>query len=213
MNEFGPMTRDNVHKSKMIRTVVKLKKATERGELNWKIIFNDKNIKAFVSTKNYTKNKKLVISLRTSSTSLNKNDNVLKIMFKIENKDEDNMYSKSNILQTVYLNEVPSLLILSRCLNKKYLGIDFTLPTNLLTIKKDFESIPVTEVDNVIDYRKIILDVITEKARELDSNRKGWHDAFSEICQIRSKAQTCSDYNELNDYLYKVTEIIKSFNS
>jgi hypothetical protein len=212
MNEFGPKPSDKLYKGKMIRTIAKLKNATDNGELNWRILFNDKDVKAFATTINYTKNKRLIISLRTSSTSLNKTDNVLKIMFKIEDRDEDSMISKSSILQTTYLSEVPSLLVLSKCLNKKYLGINFTLPSELLTIKNKFESTPAIEINDVKEYREEILNAMIEKAKELDSNKKGWHDAFTRICNVRAKAETCSEYNELNDYLYEVTEIIKSFN-
>lgn len=210
MSEFGPHPPMETSKIKIIRTISNIRKDTESGKLNWKIILDDNETKVFSATIYYTESKNLIIFVRTSNNSNEKNDNSLKILYKIKNKITN--YQKSEILTTAYLQEVPPLVSLNKLLWKKYLGLDYLPPSDIFRIKDKEEKSVVVEVNDVLEYRREILKAIKNIMMELDQNNINRELIYGKIYKILKEAEKSIKYNELNDFLYKASQIVKNYN-
>lgn len=206
MSEFGTTGKNKI---KMIRTVSKVRTDTDSGKLKWKILVNEKDYKIFSTSIYYTEKKYITIYVRTSNTSTEKNNNSLKIMYKVYGVEGN---YNSTVLTTIYLHELPSLLGVIKLLWKKYLGIDFITPNGIFKPSVNTKNIPVIEIDNVDDYRKEILKSIKSFMRNLDRSVINWDDVFLEIQNIYEEARDSKDFNELNDLLYKASVISKKHN-
>lgn len=212
MNEFGPQSPPvGSAKIRLISTISKIRKDTESGKLDWKIIYKDIEYKVFSATIYYTESKYLTLYIRSSNVSKEKNNNSLKIMYKVKN-DNINFYS-GTVLSTIYLQEIPSLLSLIKLLWTKYLGLDFVPPYDIFRANKpNKKNIAVVKIDNVLEYRREILSSIRDYIRSLSKNIFNYKEIYQQIYDIHQKAEKSLDFNELNDYLYSASEIAKKNN-
>lgn len=209
MHEFGPQLSEEIPRAKLISTIAKIRKDTESGKLSWKIIFNDKDTKIFSSTIYYTKSKYLTLYVKTSNSSKEENNNYLKIMYKIQDKFID--FSKNIILSTMTLRVFPNLIPLFKVLWKKYLGVNYSIPPDFRTGKEGKESSAI-EVKDVFEYRQQILFQIRRLMSTLDKKIIHWEKIVDQIFEIHKEAEKSSDYNELNDFLFKATQLAKRHN-
>lgn len=112
---------------KNLKLLSMLTKHMEEGKLNWEDTYHDKHVATFICKHALTKLKKLVFSVRSCDESEIKEDNILRVLLKTENKSGNISYN-TTVIRSISLKEYPSLIVLIQKLNKKYLGRKFESP-------------------------------------------------------------------------------------
>ena len=182
-------------KIKDYKLVKQLNNDTESGKLTWKNTYDDKYIKIFVVHHGITKEKKMMFTLKCSETSKLKDDNVLKVILKV---DRDKATSQMSVIKTLHLIDYPLLNVLIKRLYKMYLGREFVSP--IQTPSK------AVEVNTVEDYRKHILIAIKDIMKKLPGQADEWESKFMDVFVAYDNAKKSTSYEELNDLLQKATK-------
>jgi hypothetical protein len=201
-DEAGKERSDKLKNLKLLSTLVK---DTDSGKLMWENTFSDKISSSFLAKIAITKMKKLVMTLRTTNGSEIIEDNILKVILKKDNTDPGSGGGIS-VIKSISLKEYPALIVLIKRLNKKYLERDFESPFIVTEKPKDVGNSRLVIANNPDEYRKYIQETIKGYMRELPQSIN-WEDAFVELNDLYQECKETSDYDKLNDLLFKAHTI------
>jgi len=189
-------------KIKNYKLVKQLNNDTDSQKLTWRNTHSDKIVNVFVTHYGLTPKKKLMFTLRCSETSKFKDDNVLRVILKIEG---DRGNSQTTVLRTLHLMDYPLLNVLMRKLMKLYMGKDFKAYNgevdNLKTVN-DVKSVAV-EVNSVEEYRRHILIAIKDIMKKLPGMAKEWESKYMDVFVAYDDAKKSTSYEELDKLLQK----------
>ncbi len=208
--------KERSEKLKNLKLLSMLTKHTEEGKLNWEDTYHDKHVATFICKHALTKLKGLVFSVRSCDESEIKEDNILRVLLKTENKS-GNISHNTTVIKSVSLKEYPALVALIQKLNKKYLGRKFESPflnqknvNDLDNFTKTIEGKPKTHellvADDLEDYRKYTLDAIKVMIRSMP-NTLDWEDRFADVYDAYEDCKRATSMEELNDLMYKAHTI------
>lgn len=207
--------KDRSEKLKNLRLINQVTKDTESGKLTWENTFKDKQGATFTARVAITKLKHLVLFVKVTEESEIPEDNVLRVLMRVEKINGPDVSSSTSKIKTVTLNEYPALRILIGKLYKTYLGKEFKYPFEVkpkppVLDTKGYKSVAVV-AENLEDYRQYILSSIKGIIRELP-NSPEWEDKFGEIYDCYEKIKKSTNMTEINQLLFKATEVAKKGN-
>jgi len=219
LNEFftnDAEGKERSEKLKNLKLLSLLTKHTEEGKLNWEDTYHDKHVATFICKHALTKLKGMVFSVRSCDESEIKEDNILRVLLKTENKT-GNISHNTTVIRSISLKEYPALIALIQKLNKKYLGRKFESPfltrpsiNDLIDFNKIIEEKPKSHellvANDLEDYRRYTLDAIKGMIREMP-NSIDWEDRFAEVYDAYEDCKKATSIEELNDLMYKVHTI------
>lgn len=195
-----------------IKLILMLIKNTQDSKLAWEDTHHDKHIATFIANFALTPFKKLVFSVRCCDESEIKEDNILRCLMSIENK-QGKISHNTFPIRSLSLKEYPSLIALIKKLNKKYLSREFESP--FFNSKKSFPLAGSTagfkvgkDIDNnVEEYKKYGIGVIRTIMRELPSGKKdNWEENFTEIYDAYEAVKKCNTIEEIDNLIFKAHE-------
>ena len=219
LNEFftnDAEGKERSEKLKNLKLLSLLTKHTEEGKLAWEDTYHDKHVATFICKHALTKLKGMVFSVRSCDESEIKEDNILRVLLKTENKT-GNISHNTTVIRSISLKEYPALIALIQKLNKKYLGRKFESPfltrpsiNDLIDFNKIIEEKPKSHellvANDLEDYRRYTLDAIKGMIREMP-NSIDWEDRFAEVYDAYEDCKKATSIEELNDLMYKVHTI------
>lgn len=212
MSHFGTME-EKPNRFKDVRFISLLLRDTASGNLNWKNTIKDKDsICVFTATRSITERKKLVFSLKFS-TSDRIEDNVLRVLLKMEKLENDlTVNSSSNIIKKLPLSNYPTLFALIKKVSLLYLGRPYVStfankdktsninPPQNLVVANDIE-----------EYRKIILKEIQAIMKKLPdmANDQDWESKYMDVFTAYDNVKKSKTFDEINDLFYQASEAVR----
>lgn len=202
MQEFGPYSmgpvddpsvRERSEKLKNSKLISLLIQHTDEGKLNWENTISDSTSAGFICYFKITELKKLSFSVRCDISSKVKEDNILRVIMRMN-------ANHTKVIRTVTLQDNPTLINLIKKLNKKYLDREFSSPYDNKNIKDNEET--------VADYRSYVIDTIRDITRNL-SHSRGWEGRTAELMDLYEQAKEAKTVAKLNSILIYAQEIEK----
>lgn len=195
---------------KDIRFINILNKNTSDKNLIWKKSVNeDKDFYLFTSSHAITERKKLSFGVKFSFVSDKKEDNVLRVLLRMETIEKNGTFkSSSSVIKKIYLEDYPTLTILIRNISSLYLGKNYISP--LIKTSSDLKHKTIVAND-IEEYRKIILKEVKDIMRKLPnfSNDYEWEKKYINVFTAYDGIKKSETIEEINDLFYQASKAIE----
>ncbi len=211
MTELELKDLEGIKKTERLKTyklVQMIQRDTESEKLIWKNSYKDKDSAIFIAMVDLTPKKQLMFTLRCTEESEIKEDNILRVTFRVKSKRNESQSVQA--IKSVSLIEYPLMIVLIRKLCKNFLNKEFISPfaekETAASKEKSHETIIATNIEM---YRKHILTSIKDIMKSLPGNASDWETNFIDVFVAYDNAKKADTYEELNDLLFKASNSAK----